>query len=73
MPSTGVHAAADANLLFPGSWTVSEALPLDPAWFPFQMAKPGCLEGNMVEGPGGEIYNILRLNDSPAIGNTSLP
>eukprot|EP01052_Picozoa_sp_SAG31_P018117 SAG31_NODE_1270_length_9065_cov_7.007473_2_plen_373_part_00 len=67
-----IHAAADADLLDPNSWTVSRSLPLDPKWFPFSMSNAGYLEGNMVEGPSGEVYNILRLNSMPEIGNKAV-
>ena len=67
-----VHASVSADLLDPASWMVTKSLPLDPTWFPFPMSNPGYLEGNMVEGTHGEIYNILRLNSMPAIGNKAV-
>ena len=33
---------------------------------------PGYLEGNAVEGPDGEVYNILRLNSIPVLGNHAI-
>lgn len=67
-----IHADATADLLDPASWTVSASLPLDPKWFPFEMSNAGYLEGNMVEGPAGELYNILRLNSMPEVGNKAV-
>ncbi len=62
-----------ADLLDPASWTISAPLPFDVQWLPAAWrsvpTSPGYLEGNAVEGPSGEIYNVLRLNSLPAPGN----
>ena len=37
------------------------------------MVCTGYLEGNMVEGPDGTVYNVLRVNNKPAaLGNYAL-
>jgi hypothetical protein len=62
-----------ADLLDPASWTISAPLAFDVGWLPVAWrsvpTSPGYLEGNAVEGPGGEVYNVLRLNSAPAPGN----
>ena len=63
-----LHAALGADLLDPAAWTVSESLALNESWLPKSwgtLENPGYLEGNAVEGPDGEVYNILRLNSMP--------
>ncbi len=63
-----LSAPADANLLDPASWTLSDAfLPYDPAW-PGAARGPakGGLEGNMVVSPHGELLNVLRYQISEA-------
>ena len=61
------------DLLDPASWTISAPLAFDTEWLPQAWrsvpTNPGYLEGNAVEGPNGEIFNILRLNSLPAPGN----
>ena len=58
----------DANLLDARSWTVSNTLRFQPGWVPVDwetMDCPGWLEGNLVEDPGGNLVNILRLHSDP--------
>ena len=59
-----IHADVTADLLHPSSWSVTPPLPFDPRWIPkswqVKPAAPGYLEGNMVEGPDGHIYNMHR-------------
>lgn len=66
-----IAAREDSDLLDAASWTISNKLPFDPAWLPDDWPKldgPGYLEGNVVETPEGEIWNILRLHSSPVVG-----
>lgn len=68
-----LHADARADLLDPASWSLSAPLPFNASWiptaWPVRPAAPGFLEGNMVEGPDGELYDLLRLDSKPAPGN----
>lgn len=59
----------DADLLEAGNWRMSNKLGFDPAWAPasWQAPTPGWLEGNVVETPNGEIWNLLRVNSTPAV------
>jgi hypothetical protein len=63
-----VSAPEEADLLDAASWTMSNKLSFDPAWVPpgwGKLTRPGWLEGNCVEAPGGEIWNVLRFNSDP--------
>lgn len=62
-----ISAAADADLLKASSWTMSNKLPFDPKRVPADWGEtgPGFLEGNMVAGPDGQIWNILRMSTEP--------
>ena len=54
---------------------MQESLPFDTSWLPASWGRlktPGYLEGNAVEGPDGEVYNILRLNSIPVLGNHAI-
>jgi hypothetical protein len=65
-----LSAAEDADLLQASSWRMSNKLPFDPAWVPPEwgrLACPGWLEGNVVLGPSGEMWNILRFNSDPLV------
>jgi hypothetical protein len=60
----------------PASWSISTALPFNNAWIPNQDPRWGTsgayLEGNMVLGPNGTLYDILRVNNVPGkITNTA--
>jgi hypothetical protein len=47
---------------------MSNKLAFDPAWVPVEWGElfcPGWLEGNCVETPEGEIWNIMRFNSDP--------
>jgi hypothetical protein len=60
-----ISADIDADLLDAANWTMSNKLPFDPTWLPESWGpwtSPGWLEGNVVEGPQGNLWNILRLN-----------
>jgi hypothetical protein len=60
-----ISAEVGTDLLKAANWTMSNKLPFDPAWLPASWGdwiSPGWLEGNVVEGPQGTLWNILRLN-----------
>jgi hypothetical protein len=56
-----MSAPADADLLKAESWTSTNHMRFDPAWFKAKNA--AWLEGNVVVTPEGRIVNILRFND----------
>ncbi len=70
-----LSADENADLLKAASWTMSNQVPLKPEWLPdwgkkFEnthqnVSRPGWLEGNVVKGPDGQLYNILRFNAEP--------
>jgi len=57
-----VSADAGADLMDKGAWVCSAPLRYDPAWPGTSKGAPrtGFLEGNMVVGPDGALYDILR-------------
>ena len=57
-----MSAPADADLLDPKSWTFSHPLARDASWLGGDFA--AWLEGNAVAGPGGNMLNILRVDNS---------
>jgi hypothetical protein len=63
-----IAADEGVDLLDASNWVMSNKLPFDPGWLPRewgQVGNPGWLEGNVLETPSGEIWNILRLNSDP--------
>ena len=73
--SVVISADEDAELLDASSWIMSNRLPYDPAWTPGDwgtLSRPGWLEGNVVETPGGEIWNILRFNSAPVVDRAAV-
>lgn len=56
-----ISVRCDADLMDPGQWVCTGFLPYDPAW-PGTSRGPsaGCLEGNAVVAPDGQLYNLLR-------------
>ncbi len=63
-----ISAPEDADLLDAASWEMSNKLAFDPSWVPEEWGElelPGWLEGNVVEAPSGELWNILRFNSTP--------
>ncbi len=62
-----ISAPLDADLLKASSWTASNRLRYDPDW-------PGraWLEGNLLAGPEGEIWNILRNDYRPEGGRACM-
>lgn len=70
-----VSAPEDAELLDAANWTLSNKLPFDPAWLPPEWGEvpvPGWLEGNVVETPSGELWNILRFNSAPVVDKAAV-
>jgi hypothetical protein len=71
-----VYAKVGSDLLDKNSWTLSKPLPFNKSWIPSDWEPkpnvPGYLEGNMVEGPDGNIYDILRFNTRPYVGNKAI-
>lgn len=62
-----ISADLDSDLLDAKSWTMSNKLPFDPSKVPSDWGEtgPGFLEGNMVAGPDGQVWNILRMSTEP--------
>lgn len=54
-----MSAPVNADLLVAENWTLSDPLAGDATWLDGQFN--GFLEGNIVIGPGGEVFNILRV------------
>ena len=69
-----ISANVNSNLMDTKSWTMSNKLAFDPAWAPEQWKckAPGWLEGNMVEAPNGEIWNILRFHSDPVVDKAAI-
>jgi iduronate 2-sulfatase len=60
-----LSARADADLLDPASWTLSNAIARETQWLPDGFR--AWLEGNAVADPNGNLVNILRVD------NTTVP
>ena len=72
-----ISADEDADLLKAASWRMSEKLPFDqantpPGWGTYPGQAMGWLEGNVVEGPGGQLWNILRVNSRPVLNKAAM-
>ena len=69
-----VSAPVDADLLDAANWRMSNKLAFDPAWSPAAWGadRPGWLEGNVVAAPDGSLWNILRVNSSPAVDKAAM-
>ena len=75
MQALVISAPVDADLLDAASWQMSNKLPHDPAWYDSwdqPPVKPGWLEGNVVETPGGELWNIIRVNTAPVVDKAAI-
>lgn len=60
-----ISAPVDADLLDASNWTMSNKLPFDLDTLPSEWGDAGnteWIEGNVVVGPDGGLYNILRLS-----------
>ncbi len=70
-----ISADGDADLLDSASWTMSNKLSFAPAWaeaapgaeWGARPEKPGWLEGNLIAGPDGALWNMLRFHSSPLV------
>jgi len=70
-----ISAPEDADLLDAASWTASNKLAFGPTWVPAAWGKldaPGWLEGNVIETPSGELWNILRFNSTPLVDRAAV-
>jgi hypothetical protein len=70
-----LSAPEDADLLVSTNWRMSNKLPYDPAWTPRvwgNPSNPGWLEGNVVEAPNGDLWNILRFNSTPVVDKAAV-
>lgn len=77
--TAAISAPCDADLLRRESWTVSSSLQpiLTREWFLRESGEPEAkrftvMEGNMLEGPDGRIYNIMRIESQPAAGYAAI-
>ncbi|MHB0999898.1 MAG: sialidase family protein [Armatimonadota bacterium] len=64
----------NADLLDANNWVMSNKLPYDPSWTPagWESEAPGWLEGNVLEAPNGELWNILRFNSKPTTDKAAI-
>lgn len=70
-----ISAPEDADLLDAANWRMSNKLAYDPAWTPTSwgtLDRPGWLEGNVVETPEGQVWNILRFNSTPLVDKAAI-
>ena len=70
-----ISAPVDADLLNAAEWTISSKLRFDVSWVPEDWGKlksPGWFEGNVVETPSGEIWNILRFSAAPLVDKAAI-
>ena len=70
-----ISAPADSDLLDAANWRMSNKIKFDPAWAPGEWGRlecPGWLEGNVVVGAGGGLWNILRFHSTPLIDKAAM-
>lgn len=69
-----ISAPETADLLNAANWTKTNELAYQPSWAPAEWAssRPGWLEGNMVQTPGGDIWNVIRLNSEPVVDKAAI-
>jgi hypothetical protein len=72
--STAISSDAGSDLLKASSWKMTNKLPYDPETDPpeFGHEHVGWLEGNVVQSPGGDIWNLLRVNSVPVANRAAL-
>ncbi len=77
--TAAISAPIDADLLKRESWTVSSSLKpiLTQEWFLRESGEPEAkrftvMEGNMLLGPDGKVYNIMRIESQPAAGYAAM-
>lgn len=65
-----LSVSVNDDLLDAKSWVMSEFLPYNPEWKgAAQGESQGCLEGNIVKLPDGNLYNYLRYQINKCIPN----
>lgn len=58
---------ADADLLNPDNWHITDPVRYDPAWPGAVVGPcPGCIEGNAVVSPDGKVCDYLRIDHASA-------
>jgi hypothetical protein len=76
-----ISADVDADLLKASSWRMTNKLPYDqnsdpPEFGDYERYQedgmPGWLEGNAVQAPNGEVWNILRVNSVPVANKAAI-
>ncbi len=67
-----ISADVNSDLMNPENWTMSNKLAFNPAWWGGGSPEPGWLEGNMVEAPNGELWNILRFHSDPVVDKAAI-
>ena len=70
-----ISVPEEADLLEAANWLMSNKLPFDPAWLPpawGKLVNPGWLEGNIVETPEGNLWNILRFHSDPLASKAAI-
>ncbi|MCK9223325.1 MAG: hypothetical protein M0Q40_12040 [Limnochordia bacterium] len=68
-----ISANSNADLLDAGNWTISNQLVFNQSWDPPGSAPTtGWAEGNIVEGPDGRLWNILRVNSTPYVDRAAM-
>lgn len=61
------------DLMDASKWTKSNEITFNGAWDPpGSAATTGWLEGNMVQGPDGKIWDMLRVNSTPFFDRSAL-
>ena len=56
-----MSAPLSEDLLDADNWSVSNEVPFDPSWTGTHVDANGWLEGNAIEAPNGEIWNVMRV------------
>ena len=71
-----ISADLDADLLDASSWTMTNKLPYDqdtdPAEWGSEKRSAGWLEGNVVQDPEGQLWNILRVHSDPVLNKAAM-
>jgi len=71
-----VSAPVDADLLNAANWRISNKLvydqETDPPEFGDGKLSGGWLEGNVVQDPDGQLWNILRVNSAPVLNKAAM-
>ena len=70
-----ISADVDADLLRASNWRMSNKLVYDQNTDPPAFGggdRAGWLEGNVVEGPDGQLWNVLRVNSDPVLNKAAM-